>query len=307
MTDYTVPKMNDVSEGALDLGTVGEFTRAEVQRSASWHNKVLKLFVLDEQNKVLYDEVRPTPNNDRLAVWENIAKSILLGREGQQLRVYYEVDGVTSQVLTFTIKANFAAPLTVDLSGRNYIVFRTAAEEPSPPPEVPDYAQFTRTTAQAVNYESSDTKVARVDSSGKVSLLGNAEDPPVTITALDAAGASVGSYTLTVRGVRGLYLLSYDHELQAPGAALAATSYGLDVPTADDFSRFSAVYAAAKDDLAGYLNAQNLGLPDMTEKGFLGVVTDTSGSPTYLDLATLQVSSASPSQKGYAIGISQPH
>ncbi|MCS5517578.1 hypothetical protein NWF32_30355 [Pseudomonas qingdaonensis] len=110
MTDYTVPKMNDVSEGALDLGAVGEFTRAEVQRSASWHNKVLKLFVLDEQNKVLYDEVRPTPNNDRLAVWENIAKSILLGREGQQLRVYYEVDGVKSQVLTFTIKANFAAP-----------------------------------------------------------------------------------------------------------------------------------------------------------------------------------------------------
>lgn len=305
MTDYTVPKMNDVSEGALDLGTVGEFTRAEVQRSTSWHNKVLKLFVLDEQNTVLYGEVRPTPNNDRLAVWD-IAKSTLLGREGQQLRVYYEVGGEKSQVLTFTVKANFAAPLTVDLSGRNYIVFCNAAEEPSPPREVPDYAQFTRTNAQAVNYKSSDTNVARVDSSGKVSLLGNAEDPPVTITALDAAGASIGSYTLTVRGVRGLYLLSYDHELQASGAALAAASYGLDVPTADDFSRFSAVYAAEKDDLAGYLKAQNLGLPDMTEKGFLGA-TDTNGSPTYLDLATLQVSSASPSQKGYAMGISQPH
>ncbi|MCS5517580.1 hypothetical protein NWF32_30365 [Pseudomonas qingdaonensis] len=40
--------------------------------------------------------------------------------------------------------------------------------------------------------------------------------------------------------------MSYDHELQAPGAALAATSYGLDVPTADDFSRFSAVRGGKK-------------------------------------------------------------
>lgn len=304
MTDYTMPTMKDVREGALDLGTAGEFTRAEVQRSASWHNKVLKLFVLDEQNKALYGEERPTPNNDRLAVWD-IEKSTLLGREGQQLRVYYELDGVKSQVLTFTVKANFAAPLTVDLSGRNYIVFCNAADKPSPPPEVPDYAQFTRTTAQAVNYESSDTNVARVDRSGKVSLLGNAEDPPVTITALDAAGASIGSYTLTVRGVRGLYLLSYEHELQAPGAAQAATSVGLGVPTADDFSRFSALYAAEKDDLAGYLKAQNQALPDMKGKGFLGDVTDTNGSPAYLDLATLQVSSAKPNQKGYAVGISQ--
>ncbi|WP_143516643.1 MULTISPECIES: hypothetical protein [unclassified Pseudomonas] len=303
MTDYAMPMMKDVREGALDLGTAGEFTRAEVQRSATWYQKNLNLVVRDEQQTVLYSKTISAPNNDRLSVWD-ISKSTLLGREGQQLHVYYEVDGVKSQVLTFTVKANFAAPLAVDLSGRNYIVFFNAALEPSPPPVVPDYAQFTRTTAQAVNYKSSDTNVARVDSGGKVSLLGNAEDPPVTITALDAAGASIGSYTLTVRGVRELYLLSDHPELQAEGATAAANTVGLSVPTADDFSRFGTVYAAAKDDLAGYLKQQNQGLPDMTARGFLGA-TDRNGSPAYLDLATLQVSSASPSQKGYAVGISQ--
>lgn len=132
MTDYAMPMMKDVREGALDLGTAGEFTRAEVQRSATWYQKNLNLVVRDEQQTVLYSKTISAPNNDRLSVWD-ISKSTLLGREGQQLHVYYEVDGVKSQVLTFTVKANFAAPLAVDLSGRNYIVFFNAALEPSPP------------------------------------------------------------------------------------------------------------------------------------------------------------------------------
>lgn len=298
MTDYAAPSIPAVENGTLDPGSLADTVTAEVKRSKEWFGKLLVLHVRDDADNIVYSESRPTPNNDRSALWA-IPKTDFKPFLGKQLKAYYtlgEGDALEqSSALVFMVKENFNAPMDVDLSDKDHIVFYDSFLALLPPPDVPAYAQVSRTLSQAVRYESSDPLIAEVDGTGKVSLRGNTSEQPVTITALDDTGKSLGSYALSVRGIRELNLLSTDATLDVAGASrMIAEIASLRLPTAEDFHRFHELYGQAPNGIAQFLGLHG--------KGLLGE-PDNAGNVTFFDLEALAVTRADSTQKGYAVGI----
>lgn len=300
MTFYVAPVINAVENGTLDLGLLEDTLTVEVKRSKEWYQKLLELVVQDDAGSPVYSESLLAPNNDRSTIW-NIPTERLTPFIGKRLSVYYtlgkDASLEKSAVLAFSVKENFGEPLTVDLSAFNYIVFQNASLQNVPPQNLPDYAQRSRTLAQAATYTSSNPGVATVDNTGKVSIIGNTPDAPVTITALNAENATLGSYALSICGIRELSQLSIHPELEVTGAHDVAGLVGLSLPTRDEFMRFQELYGQPHDGLAEYLRLER--------KGLLGG-RDDAGNVTYLDLDEPGVVSAPRSQTGYAVGITQP-
>lgn len=299
MTDYAAPTIDALDNGALAFDPNGK-AWVSVNSKQAWFGSTLELFVRDEGGALIYSGVMPVPNRDRIATWE-IALERFRDYLDKPLKAYYTltkqgVPAVQSAVLLFTVKDSFDAPMEVDLTADNHLVFYNSYMTLIPPPRTPAYAQFTRALSQAAGYISSDPDVASVDASGRVSILGNSPaESPLTITAVDAAGTPLASYTLSIRGIRELNLLSAQPDLDAAGAArIVETLPGFRLPNADEFRRLNDLYAQPGLGIAQYLK-----LPG---KGLLGGA-DNAGNVTFFDFEAQSVTSVDATQKGYAVGI----
>ncbi|NER58856.1 hypothetical protein G3435_00460 [Pseudomonas sp. MAFF212428] len=297
MTDYAAPSIDDLDNGTLAFepnGTV--FVRTHSKKE--WFTRKLTLFVRDGATAALIytDASMPTPNRDREAVW-NIPHNLFSAYLDTPLEVFYQLgEGEErSSVQMLRFKARFEEPQHVRLHAHNYIVFHDSFFTAVPPPNLPEYAQLTRTVAQATRYESSHPELASVDANGKVSLRSNTADQPLTITAFDAADASLGSYTLQVSGIRELSLLSIDSEMTAQGAAAMAAAVEQRQPSAEEFNRFLQLYGNPEAGLANYLGLE--------PKGLLGAAQG-AGEVTVLDLDNLVIVTAPGSRQGYGVAIS---
>lgn len=299
MSDYPAPTIDALINGELDPTSQEETVKAVVQRSKAWHPKVLALYMNDQ----VIDPTYPAPNNDRSAQWL-IPTTMFLAYAGQQVKVYYTLDGVSSEALVFNVKEEFGAPQRVDLSDKNYIVFHDASNNAFAPSSPPGYAQLSRRAMDAAAYSSSSAELASVDASGKVTLIGNTGEQPVTITALDSESKPVGSYELSIRGIRELAVLgSQPVDLKGALDQLSIVP-GFELPSADDFDRFKALYG---EQLSTLLHG--LGLPEEANKmGFLGS-SENAGKLTFLRFAGEKntpgpiIKDVDDTQQGYAVGI----
>lgn len=299
MTSYVKPAITAVSNGELDPGSEGPTIIAEVKRSKEWYGKTLTLHVGEQGQQPFYSKTQPTPNNDRSALWQ-IPTESFVPYLGKPLTAWYTLDSELSEALAFTVKANFGAPQAVDLRDKPYIVLFDNFVNAYPPARPPEYAQLSRTVANATRYTSSLPNVASVDNAGNVTLLANTAfgggpDEPVTITALDAAGAPLGTYALSISGIKELSLLSPDASLYVQAAVnTVSTVDGLRMPTAEDFASFKALYPQIPDEFFTAGVKRNA--------GFLGG-RDNAGKVAFFDLQLHSVISAEINQQGYAVGI----
>lgn len=262
MTDLIAPwfKGPEFDKGELDISVKN--IRLGVPRLKEWYRQTLTLFILDERkNDVIAPMNVPTPN--RTSDFElELEPSLFQTDPGKVFEVFYELEGVRSSVLRFTLKLSWDRPLAVDLTARNYIVlWLEGGSTPLVPSAVnlPDYARPVRQFPNAVRYESSDPGVATVDASGTLTLLGNTGGSPVTISALDEEGNPLGSYPLQVTGVRQLSVLTAQVPLDLATAsntieAVSSPAMQFSAPDAQDFEQLSRLYGYAPelpDDLRG--------------------------------------------------------
>ncbi|MBV6286140.1 Ig-like domain-containing protein [Pseudomonas aegrilactucae] len=207
----------------------------------------LTIYLADVQGQTLASVAWPVPQrNAGKSVTLPIEKRYLKDNLGKTLQVYYtltkeDLAPKRSDAVAVLVREGFSAQRTLDLSSHPYIVFSDANGVVHPPPTIPTYAQFTRVQPGAQQYTSDNDAMARVDANGQVSVWGNGS---VTITATTAAGTS-SSYTLTVRGVRQLQLLSTQDKSTWAQAQALASAGGYSVPTEQDFRVMLKLYSLA--------------------------------------------------------------
>ncbi|MFJ2818479.1 hypothetical protein [Streptomyces sp. NPDC087294] len=139
--------------------------------------------------------------------------------------------------------------MDIDLSDDNYIVF---AEKP--PQVVPGFARYERAATQGAapfTYATSDPKVADVDDSGTVYLRGNGE---CTIKAVDSDGTAA-EYTLTVRGISTVHLLSSSADWQGMEAMCSAAL--VRPVTLAEMKRLWTLYFPSSGPVADYMELLN--------------------------------------------------
>lgn len=299
MTDLNAPTIAGLKEGELDPALLGSSVEVTVQRYEEWFQKPLILYIVDEAGKnVIAPQLLPTPKQNRPITHQ--VELVNFGTEpAKTFRAYYTLDGVRSAAQAFTLKLSFDRPLSIDLSGKNYIVLHLATNAALPPPvgQVPEYAQATRAFPGAAGYESSNPDIALVNDRGAVTALGNTWDEPVTIRALDEGRNLLGSYALEVKGVREFFLLSEPGAVTLENARQTVEAVNAEQPQAFtpfklpdtlDFEQLNRVYGGPPQGLEG--------------KSLLGA--NANGQVAYYDLADGNISDNSPAPDSvYAAGV----
>ncbi|MGC7405850.1 Ig-like domain-containing protein [Pandoraea pneumonica] len=151
---------------------------------------------------------------------------------------------VNSELFTLFIGEAFEAAMTVDATGKGYLV------GPKPPSDAPAFATYTREAKFGVvphTYQSSDTAVAVVDNAGHVVAVGNGT---AAITATDAMGES-RSHPVTVKGIREVHFVSASANFA--GAKNACASVGLALLTLDEMKAFWRNYYNGNGPVAAYM------------------------------------------------------
>ncbi|WP_254915964.1 hypothetical protein [Pandoraea sp. PE-S2T-3] len=151
---------------------------------------------------------------------------------------------VASDALTLFIGEAFEAAVSVDATGKGYLV----AEKP--PLVVPAFATYTREGKFGTGpytYQTSDADVAQVNNAGVVVATGNGS---ATISATDSLGQT-RSHSLTVVGIRQVFFVSASANFA--GAKVACTAAGLDMVSLDDMKAFWRGYYPSTGPVAGYM------------------------------------------------------
>ncbi|WP_087686594.1 hypothetical protein [Pandoraea sp. PE-S2R-1] len=151
---------------------------------------------------------------------------------------------VASDALTLFIGEAFEAAVSVDATGKGYLV----AEKP--PLVVPAFATYTREGKFGTGpytYQTSDADVAQVNNAGVVVATGNGS---ATISATDSLGQT-RSHSLTVVGIRQVFFVSASANFA--GAKVACTTAGLDMVSLDDMKAFWRGYYPSTGPVAGYM------------------------------------------------------